>query len=133
MPFRKLESIKAQHPKLSRQLDALAAYIVEELEKGRREIEPSLASRYLKIGEAEVLALLMLLEREGMVRHVYNIYCAHNRTLLKSVYEKSEIPSAIYCKYCDKEHCDPDDFEIELTFRVLEAEWEPLHRNVAAR
>jgi hypothetical protein len=133
MPFRKLESIKRQHPKLSRQLDSLAAYITERLGKGSKEIEPALASRYLNLPEAEVLALLMLLEREGMVRHLYNIYCAHNRTLLKSVHEKSEIPSAIYCKYCDKEHRDPDDFEIELTFQVVEPAWEPLHQNVAAR
>jgi hypothetical protein len=133
MQFHKLETIKARYPKLSRQLDSLAAYITEQLGHGRKEIEPALASRYLKLTEAEVLALLMLLEREGMVRHLYNIYCAHNRTLLKSVYEKAEIPSAIYCKYCDREHSDPDEFEIELTFQVVEPAWEPLHQNVAAR
>jgi hypothetical protein len=133
MQFRKLETIKARHPKLSQQLDSLAAYITEQLGDGRKEIEPALASRSLKLTEAEVLALLMLLEREGMVRHHYNIYCAHNRTLLKTVHEKAEIPSAIYCKYCDKEHCDPDEFEIELAFQVLEPAWEPLRQNVAAR
>lgn len=73
----------------------------------------------------------MLLEKEGLVRHVYNIYCARNRTLLQTVYEKEEIPSAIYCKFCDKEHRDRDEFEIELAFQLLDEAWEPLHQNVA--
>jgi hypothetical protein len=56
MQFHRLETIKALHPKLSRQLDSLAAYITEQLGKGRKEIEPALASRYLNVPEGEVLA-----------------------------------------------------------------------------
>ena len=133
MQFPRLENIKAKYPSLSRQLDDLAAYIVKEAGRGNKEIEPSLAAQSLGTSEAEVLGLLMLFEQEGLLKHVYNIYCGDKRTFLKSVYEKGQIPATIYCRYCDKEHTDPDEFEIELAFQILDSAWEPLHQNVAAR
>lgn len=131
MPFQKLENIKARHPKLSHQLDSLAAYIAGQIDRGSKEIEPALASQSLHLREIEVLALLMLLEEAGIVRHAYNIYCARQGTLLETVNEKREVPRVIYCKYCDKDHREPDDFEIELIFQTLEQASEPLRHNVA--
>ena len=75
----------------------------------------------------------MLLEDAGMVTHVYNIYCAKNRTLLTTVKDKSQIPDGLYCRYCDKEHRTGDDFEVELAFSIVEQAWEPLPQNVAVR
>jgi hypothetical protein len=131
MSSQKLESIKLKYPGLSRRLDALAGYIADLQARGADEIEPALAARFLGTTEAAALALLMLLEEEGLLKHVYNIYCSRTRSFVESVDEKSEVPRALWCRLCDAEHADPDDMEVELAFRVLDAAWEPLHRNVA--
>ena len=111
----------------------MAGYIVRIREQRQTEIEPSLAARELRTTEAHVTGLLMLLEEEEMVRHVYNIYCAKNRAFLASARERNEIPRVLYCKFCEKEHNRPDDFEIELAFQIIDAAWERLAPNVVAR
>ena len=107
MQFQVLESIKKEHPRLSQALDQLVGYILRLREKGQTEIEPSLAAQSLGVTEANVTALLMLLEDGQMVRHVYNIFCGKNRSFLTSVREVSEIPRVVYCKFCDEEHRSP--------------------------
>jgi hypothetical protein len=131
--FPQLESIKAKHRKFEQAIDALADYISGLRSRGQNEVEPYLASRALGTTEAFTLGLLNLLEDGGLVTHSYNIYCGKQGALLASVADKREIPSAINCKYCDTQHCKPDDFEVELVFKPVDSVWPYLSHNVAAR
>lgn len=126
-----LESIKLRYPDLSQKLDSIAEYIVDQRARGAGEVEPELAARATRTTEATALGLLMLLEDEGLLKHVYNIYCSRTRSFLESVTDKRQLPRALRCRFCDAEHSDPDDLEVELAFQILDAAWEPLHRNVA--
>jgi hypothetical protein len=130
--YQRLERIKAEHPKLSEAIDALATYIERLLVRGQSEVEPYLASQTLHMTEAFVLGLLGLFEEVGLVKHSYNIYCGKQRTFLANVPEKEDIPSVLYCNFCDKEHHDPDDFEVELAFRVEDQYWKSMSHNAAA-
>ena len=127
-----LERIKAEHPKLSQALDALSEYISRQRLRGQSEIEPYLAAQALGTTEAYTLGLLKLLEDGGLLKHSYNIYCARQRTFLTSVQDVSDIPSVISCRYCDVEHCNPDDFEVELVFKVLDPVGKNHDSNIAA-
>jgi hypothetical protein len=131
--FQQLERIKAEHPKLSQALDALADYISRARSRGQSEVEPYLASQALGTTEAFTLGLLKLLEDSGLVTHSYNIYCGKQRAFLASVAEKSDIPSVVNCKYCDTRHYKPDDLEVELIFRPVDSAWQSLSQNAAAR
>lgn len=118
-----LESIKKKHPSLSASIDALAGYVQIQLERSG-EVVPELAAQYLKLSEAATLGLLLLFEKAGLVTPVYNIYCHRKGTLLKTVSSKGEIPSAIYCKFCDEDHqCDAEDVDVELAFRARTGAW----------
>jgi hypothetical protein len=130
MPSAEFENIKKEHPRLSSLLDGLATYIAQQLGRGREEIVPSLAAASLQISEAEALGLLMLMDRAGLLTPIYNVYCKANGTFLVSVEKKEELPEAIYCRYCDREHCDAEELEIELAFRVKEHAREAMHPNV---
>jgi hypothetical protein len=110
----------------------LAGYIENQIESGKTDIVPALAAASLRCTEAEVLGLLMLFEKERMVVPAYKIYCKRNRTLLKTVCNKENIPTDIYCKFCDEEHADPDELEVELVFQVRTETWELLHNNAPA-
>jgi hypothetical protein len=127
----KFESILAKHPKLRANLAALASYIGRQVEAGRTDIVPALAAAGLKISESEILGLLMLFEKQGLVKPIYQIYCAEKKTLLAEVDSKDDISEVVYCKYCDKEHRDPDEFEVELVFRAVNGVWEAAPQNVA--
>jgi hypothetical protein len=99
--------------------------------RGQKELEPYLAAQALHTTEAFALGLLKLFEDAGLLKHSYNIYCGKQRTFLANVWEKEDIPSVIYCKFCDEEHCDPNDFEVELVFTVEDSAWQSLSQNVA--
>jgi hypothetical protein len=132
-PFQQLELIKAENPKLSQHIDALSAYIRRLWSQGQREIEPYLASQALHTSEAFTLGLLKLMEDSSLLEHSYNIYCGKQRAFLTSVREKKDIPSVIYCKFCEKEHCRPDDLEVELVFKIVDSAWPSVSLNAAAR
>lgn len=120
MPFQTFEDIKLKHPHLRVKLDALANYIVGELEEGRSRIVPALAAAHLKQSEAETLGLLMLLEDAGLIRHQYDIVCRKTNAVLATVSSKSELEHVIpvLCQLCDAEH-GADDLRIELVFEVM--------------
>src|SRR5207249_2433308 len=118
-----LESIKRKYPNLSRRIEDLATYIGEQIKRGRRDVVPVLAASSLHTTEAEILGLLMLFDKEGLVRPAYKIYCADKRTLLKTVYNKRDIPTVVYCNVCGREHVDPDELEIQLVFEVKPEAW----------
>jgi hypothetical protein len=127
----RLERIKAENPKLKGSIDALADYIERLRLRGQRELEPYLAAQALHTTEAFALGLLKLFEDAGLLKHSYNIYCGRQRTFLANVREKGDIPSVMYCKFCDEEHRDADDFEVELVFTVEDSAWQSLSQNVA--
>lgn len=129
--FQRLEQIRAENPKLSEFIDALAEYISRLRLRGQRELEPYLASQSLHTTEALALGLFSLFEDAGLLRHSYNIYCGRQRTFLANVPEKEDIPSIIYCKFCEAEHRNPNDFEVELVFTVEDSAWQSLSHNVA--
>jgi hypothetical protein len=132
MLSQRLERIKTEHAKLSESIDALGEYINRLRLRGQRELEPYLASQALRKTEAFVLGLLKLFEDAGLLKHSYNIYCGKHRAFLANVPEKEDIPSTLYCRFCDEEHRKPDDFEVELVFTVEDSAWQPLSQNAAA-
>jgi len=95
------------------------------------DIVPALAARSLGTSEAEVLGLLMLFEEQGLLRPVYQVYCADKKTFLGEFNRKDEIPEAIHCEFCDEDHCDPEKLEVELVFRLLDVTWLSVGHNVA--
>ena len=127
----RLDRIRAENPKLSQYVNALADYIYRLRLRGQKEFEPHLASQALHTTEAFALGLFKLFEDAGLLKHSYNIYCAKQRAFLASVPEKEDIPSVISCKFCDAEHCDPEDFEVELVFTSDDSVWQSLSQNVA--
>jgi hypothetical protein len=129
MLFQKLQSIKDVHPSLAKSLDRLVVYVLKEFDAGRKEIVPALAAQALRKSEAEALGLLMLLEEKDLLASAYDIYCLEKGTFLKRVRSKKEIPKAIYCKFCDAEHSDPDDLEIQLVFPLNEEVWRDVRQN----
>ena len=126
----KFESILARHPRLRGRLTALAAYIGKQAEAGRMDIVPALAARSLDTSEAEVLGLLMLFEEQGLLKSVYQVYCADRKTLLGEFNSKEEIPEAIHCEYCGEDHCDPEKLEVELVFQLADVAWLPAGDNI---
>jgi hypothetical protein len=117
MPSLKLENIKAKHKSLSDKLDSLADMIQKAGEHGDVLI-PRVVARQLRISEADALALLMLFEDAGWIRHRYDVLCPKSRAVLFSVYDKNEIADEEYeCKFCGAEHAC-DDLEIELVFEI---------------
>lgn len=124
--FQRLERIRAENPRLGAGIDALSDYLNQLSLRGQKEVEPFLAAQALHITEARALGLLKLFEDAGVVRHSYNVYCGKQRTFLASAAEKADIPASIYCKFCDTEHCRPDDLEVELVFVVEDFTGKPI-------
>jgi len=132
-PSIKFESVLAKHPSLRERLIALATYVAKEVDAGHRDIVPALAARALRVSEAEILGFLMLFEEQGLLTHVYQVYCAGKKTFLGEFESKKQIPDSIPCQFCDKDHCDPDELEIELVFRLVDVSWLPnVHHHNAA-
>lgn len=86
-------------------------------------IEPKLAAAKLGMSEAEVLGLLMLLEKAGLVEHRYEIICPNQNAVLASVKDKKDIEKVLLeiaetdeeCRFCEQLH-DVNDVQIEIVF-----------------
>jgi len=119
----KLDRVKADHPTLAPLLDELASYIHDSVSAGTTGIEPKLAAAKLRRSEAEVLALLMLLEKAGLVEHRYDIVCPVQNAVITSVKDKKDIEQALAeiedaeegCPKCEQLH-ELNDVRIEIVF-----------------
>jgi hypothetical protein len=120
MQYLKLESIKSKHPRLSKLIDELAAYIEGELDQGRSRVVPSLAARQLKLSEAETLGLLAMFEDAGLVSARYEVVCKKNNVVLATAHKRSELKDLlpIHCEFCEAEH-EADDVSVELVFEIV--------------
>jgi hypothetical protein len=128
MPSLKLENIKAKHKNLGDKIDVLADLIRKAEENV---LIPRVVARHLRLSEADTLALLMLFEDAGWIRHRYDVLCPKIKAVLFSVYDKRELTENEYeCKFCGIEH-SCDDLEIELVFEILSAE-KNAHTDAAA-
>ena len=132
MQSHKFDLIKQKHPKLRGRLSALAEYITRELNSGRDEIVPAIAGQYLNTSEGEVLGLLMLLEKAGLLKPFYQVRCRDKGAFLLEIPFKEQIPEAIRCKFCDEEHADPNDIEIDLVFKISDSAREVFPQGVAS-
>jgi len=123
MQFPQLENIKSHHPSLSASIDALANYVRSEVDDGRNRIVPALAATYVKRSEAQTIALLMLFEDAGLLKHRFDVVCTRNDAVLLSLPDLAELHNhlPLRCELCDEEH-GPDDLRIELVFEVVPAQ-----------
>lgn len=97
------------------------------LAKGIGAVEPKLVAAALNISEAEALALMLLFERAGVLRHRYEIACPRSKAVIATVDDKDGIATALEglegepCNFCDETH-DLDELEIDVIFSILSAE-----------
>lgn len=103
---------------LENQLARVISYLEEREQSGAREVIPVLVAQRLALPTPAVLGLLMLLEDRGALQHHYRIYCKRDDCPLLDVNKKSDIPTHLYCKFCDRDH-SADDLEVEVFFTIL--------------
>jgi hypothetical protein len=116
MPLNKLENVKRQYPKMSKQIDDLFEYLSEQQRNGVTDYLPKLAAVKLGISEATALGLLTAFEEAGLVAHEYHVLCRSNHALIASVNSLSELEDSYECEDCGEEHGE-NDVKVELVFR----------------
>jgi hypothetical protein len=113
----RLSEDQTSPPSVEAYLIKALAYVAERTATGQTEVIPSLLASYLRLSSLETLAILMVLEDEGVLSHFYRIYCRSTDGVIGEFKHKKEIPSARYCRFCDSEHSE-EASEVEIVFRV---------------
>jgi hypothetical protein len=118
MPSRESQKSKVNPRQVNEYVRQALAYAAERAESGYAEIVPTLAAQNLGLSSVEALAVLMVLEDAGALKHHYRIYCRPSDGVLADVESKKDVERLIYCKFCDKNHGE-EDLNVELVFRII--------------
>lgn len=65
------------------------------------------------------MTALSILEREGIAKHHFGVYCGDTGVPLATYDSLEELPQQFQCDVCDKEHCVADrTCKVEVYFTV---------------
>jgi hypothetical protein len=112
---------KASVPDTSPRLEALIARVIAYL-KSRppdEEIRPHIVGRAIHETELAAMTALYLLEKKGITRHHFGVYCGETSVPIKVYDALSQVPEMLYCETCDREHSPTDrTCTVEVFFTV---------------
>ncbi len=126
MSLRNLFSRQSPHkamqdsPRLNGLVLAVAGYLdLVVAEDPGTEVRPAVVARVLHESELAVLAALYVLEKKGIIKPHYGLYCAANASPIEVYSSLSEVPTDAPCDVCDEEHSTDDrSMYTELFFTV---------------
>jgi len=98
---------RAMTPASSPRLDALIGTVVAYL-KSRppdEEITPGIVGRAIRESEMAAMTALTILERDGITKHHFGIYCGETGVPIGSRDSAEDLPDdGVPCDVCDREH-----------------------------
>lgn len=110
-----------QEPKSSKRLDDLLMSVALYLQgqPNTDNFYPRLVGKALSESELAALTALSILERRGITKHHYGVYCSRKGVPLEEYDSLESIPPSLPCRYCEEEHTgDDDSWKVDLFFTV---------------
>jgi hypothetical protein len=104
-------------PRLEGLLFKVAQYLSENI--AHDEFTPKIIAKALSESELAATTALSILERRGITKHHFGVYCNQTSDILENYDELTDIPNEIYCVNCDEEHSLGDKTcKVDLYFTV---------------
>lgn len=116
----KFERVKRDNPRIAELLDRLANYVRNQIQNGQEHIVPKLAAAALRLSDGEAFVILEILAAGGLLRRVYNLYCAKTGILLATVEDPKQLDEIPHCDECDEDHT-LHDLKVEVAFVPTDA------------
>lgn len=110
-----------REPNSSKRLDDLLMSVALYLQgqSGTDNFYPRLVGKALSESEMAALTALWMLEKRGITKHHYGVYCSRKNVALEEYDSLESIPPSLPCSHCEEEHtADNDGWKIDLFFTV---------------
>ena len=108
----------ASSPRLDALIESVVAYL--KTRPPDEEITPGIVGRAIRESEMAATTALMILERDGITKHHFGIYCGETGVPLGSRDSAEDLPDeGVQCDVCDREHRLADKTcNVEVYFTV---------------
>lgn len=104
-------------PRLEGLIESVVAYL--KTRPPDEEIRPHIVGRAISENELAAMTALSILERQGITKHHFGVYCGDKGVPIGSYDDLADVPPFSYCDACGIEHCSSDKTcRVEIYFTV---------------
>ena len=112
---------QATAPQTSPRLETLILRVAQYLDSksANDEFAPKTVGAALSESELAAMTALSILEKLGITKHHFGVYCANTGVPLESYDDLKDLPDSWRCDTCDDDHCISErTCKIEIYFTV---------------